>query len=213
MGFGSKTVVGEVWLLVVFKVIHRRNQLNEWFASFEKAPSGFRFHIYYFKPLQLDPWGFPGLPGGVFFSKLPFPSWDKCLFFSHIHHAPPTSAPPHSESPGQPAVTWGPGAWWGAFSWEQRLAGCPLPHACLRHGKPGGLSWRIGGVCWKLSVLRGKGTFSWISRSKSINQLQRNTREGGSGFLAGIEITKAAGSLWGFCPSWCRGQNSGAIPG
>ena len=131
-------MVGEVWLLVVFKVIHRRNQLNEWFASFEKAPSGFRFHIYYFKPLQLDPWGFPGLPGGVFFSKLPFPSWDKCLFFSHIHHAPPTSAPPHSESPGQPAVTWGPGAWWGAFSWEQRLAGCPLPHACLRHGKPGG---------------------------------------------------------------------------
>ena len=211
MGFGSKIVVGEVWLLVVFKVIYRRNQLNEWFASFEKAPSGFRFHIYYFKPFQLDPWGFPGLPGGVFFFQASLPFLGQMfVFLTYSSELPPTSfREPWAAPPRHGGLV--PGR--GAFSWEQHLAGCFLPHARLRYGKPGGVSWRIGGACWKLSVLRGKGTFSWVSRSKSINQLHRNTREARSGFLAGIAITKATGSLWSFCPGWHRGQNLGAIPG
>lgn len=64
----------------------RRNQRNEWFASFEKAPSGFRFHIYYFQPFQLDPWGFPSLPGGAGLqAPLPlFPSPGTNVCFSHI---------------------------------------------------------------------------------------------------------------------------------
>lgn len=128
MGFGSKIVVGEVWLLVGFKVIYRRNQLNEWFASFEKAPSGFRFHIYYFKPFQLDPWGFPGLPGGVFFFQASLPFLGQMFVFLTYSSQPPTTPP--SESPGQPLLDMG--AWClvgepsaGSSAWQ--AASCPMP--------------------------------------------------------------------------------------
>lgn len=128
MGFGSKIVVGEVWLLIGFKVIYRRNQLNEWFASFEKAPSGFRFHIYYFKPFQLDPWGFPGLPGGVFFFQASLPFLGQMFVFLTYSSQPPTTPP--SESPGQPLLDMG--AWClvgepsaGSSAWQ--AASCPMP--------------------------------------------------------------------------------------
>ena len=87
---------------------------------------------------------------------------------------------------------------------------CFLPHAGLHHGKlrEGG-SLHICRAHWKLSILRGKGTFSWVSCSQCINQPQRNTR---SGFLAGIVITKAPGSLCTFCSCWRLGQNLGAAP-
>lgn len=58
--------------------------------------------------------------------------------------------------------------------------------------------------------MRGKGTFSWVFRSKSINQPQRNTSEARSGFLAGTVITKATGWLCIFCSCWRLSQNFGA---
>lgn len=44
-----------------------------------------------------------------------------------------------------------------------------LPHAGTHHGKlvvGGGQFWHICWAYWKPSVLRGKGTFSWVSRSR-----------------------------------------------
>lgn len=62
-------------LLVVFKVICYEGigLMSGLLPLGKKAPSGFRFHIYYFKPIQLDPWGFPGLLVGVSLqASLPF---------------------------------------------------------------------------------------------------------------------------------------------
>lgn len=113
MGSGSKIgVVGRWWRRKLASCccfegdLMWRNQRNEWFASFEKAPSGFRFHIYYFQPFQLDPWGFPGLPGGAALqASLPFfPSPGTNVCFSHIF----ITAQAFRKDRGA-ALTWEPG--------------------------------------------------------------------------------------------------------
>lgn len=86
-----------------------------------------------------------------------------------------------------------------------RLTSCPTWAFTMESW--GGWSWHICQAHWKPSILRGKGTFSWVFRSKSINQPQRNTSEARSGFLAGTVITKATGGLCIFCSHWRLGQN------
>lgn len=81
-----------------------------------------------------------------------------------------------------------------------RLASCPTRAFTMESW--GGWSWHISQAHWKPSVLRAKGTFSWVFRSKCIKQPQRNTSEARSGFLAGAVITKATGPLCIFCSCW-----------
>ena len=119
------------------------------------------------------------------------------MFFSHIHRGPR----PLESTQG---LSSGMGTWCllgaGGVSLRTvlgRRASCPTRAFTMESW--GGWSWHICQAHWKPSILRGKGTFSWLFRSKGINQPQRNTSEARSGFLAGTVITKATGRLCVFC--------------
>lgn len=138
------------------------------------------------------------------------------MFFSHIHQGPGPSESTKELSGG--LGTWclpwgwggGPGGNISLRTVLGRPTSCPTRVFTMESwGR--GWSWHICDAHWKPSVLRGKGTFSWVFRSKSINQPQRNTSEAQSGFLAGRVITKATGWLCIFCSCWRLSRNFGAV--
>lgn len=186
-------------------MIYRRNQFNEWFASFEKAPSGL-FHIYYFKPFQLDPGVSQACLGSFLFpASLPFP-WDKCLFFSHIHHSPRLQ-----RTLGSPAVTLG--AWClvgepsaGSSAWQARPA--PMPAFAMEsRGRVLAHWWSLREA---LPFLREKGTFSWFPLQRV--SISSETLRDEKWFPSRDEFESNRLPSEAFMPGWHCGQKFGGHP-
>lgn len=187
----------------------RRNQCNEWFAAFEKAPSGCRFHIYYFQPFQLDPWGFPGLPGGASLqAPLPFfPSPGTNVCFSHIF----ITAQAFRKDRGARTDM---GTWCrlGECSTENRAWQAHfLLHAGSHHGKPGG--WGMLGTFARPPgsprFWEGKGLSHGFPAPEYQSASEKHQR-GTKWFPSRTSDYKGPWLLGAFCWGWRLGQNVGA---